>query len=267
MKERNEFFVGIFVISGLILLTVVVFFVSGVNLFQRGYHVNVIYDYVSILDRGAPVRMAGVRIGEVSRVTLLPPEEAEKTKVKVQLFIQRHVKIKVNYQFAVQGTHILSEPHIEISPEMGGAPYLKDGDTVEGVALVPIERLIAEAQQISTELRSILEIIHGALKDEETAKAMKEVIVNWSQLTASLNKVIGGSEGDLVEAVAGLKQSAESLSHVLEKVERGEGTAGKLLMEEELYQEMKAFVTEIKTHPWRLLKKNDGKRSRFLGIF
>lgn len=265
-KERNEFLVGLFVIAGLIFLTLVVFFVSGVNLFKRGYNINVIYDYVSILDRGAPVRMAGVRIGEVSGVYLISNGETEKTRVRVELFIHQEVKVKANYLFNVQGTHILSEPHIEISPQPGEASYLKDGDTVEGVGLQPIEALISEAQKISTELRSILEIVHGAVKDEKTGAAMREVVLNWAELTKSLNTIIGGSEEDLMGAITGLNQSAESLSVVLAKIEKGEGTAGKLLMEDELYQDMKAFVKEIKAHPWRLMKK-DGSRGKFLGIF
>jgi len=222
---------------------------------------------VSILDRGAPVRMAGVRIGEVSGVYLIADQETQKTQVRVELFIFNKVRIKDNYSFAVQGTHILSEPHIEISPQPGEGAFLEDGKTVEGQGPVPIEALIADAKQISGELRSIFEIIHNALEDETASAALKEVIINWAELTGSLNKIIGGSEEEIVTAISNLNASTESLATVMANMEKGEGTAGKLLVDEELYQEMRAFVAEIKTHPWKLLKKDDGKKGKFLGIF
>ncbi len=57
-KTQNEVAVGTFVIIGFIMLALIVFFVSGVYLFRSGYYVTVRYNYVSILDKGAPVRMA-----------------------------------------------------------------------------------------------------------------------------------------------------------------------------------------------------------------
>ena len=59
-KKSNEVSVGVFVILGFIFLTLVLFFVSGVYLFRSGYTVSAMFNYVSILNRGAPVRMAGV---------------------------------------------------------------------------------------------------------------------------------------------------------------------------------------------------------------
>ena len=93
-KGRNEVMVGMFVIIGFVLLTVTVFFVSGVYLFRPGYHVDVMYEYVSILDRGAPIRMAGVRVGEVSEVKLVFDPKIGKTRVRVKLFIEKGTEIR-----------------------------------------------------------------------------------------------------------------------------------------------------------------------------
>jgi len=265
-KERNEVFVGFFVIIGLILLTVVVFFVSGVYLFRSGYSLNVMYDYVSILDVGAPVRMAGVRVGEVSQVSLFSSEVDNKTRVNVGLFIKKDVKVKDHYLFTIQGTHILSEPHIEISPQLGEGAYLNDGDVIEGVVPVAVETLLTHANEIAVELQGILEIVHGALSNEEAGRAAKEMLIHWSQLTKSLNTIMSGSEGDMIGAIAGLNETTHALASIMKNIEKGEGTAGKLLMNDELYQEMRAFVKEIKTHPWRLMKKDGEKRGKFLGI-
>jgi len=225
-KTRNEVLVGTFVVFGFILLSLVVFFVSGVYLVRPGYKVNVVFNYVSILDRGAPVRMAGVRIGEVSRVNLREDKKTGKIRVYVQLFIAKGFEIRENYLFNVRGTHVLSEPHIEITPEPGNASFLKDGDTVEGNDPVPLESLINRADRIS----------------------------------GHLDVILGGAEKDTPGTLQHLKAATESMERILTRIEKGEGTAGKLVSEDELYQEIRDFVTELKAHPWRLLKRDEEKK-------
>lgn len=250
-----------FVLVGFILLTLTVFFVSGVYFFRPGYQLNVMFDYVSILDKGAPVRMAGVRIGEVTGVELLYDAKTSTTRVKVKLFIEKKVEIRDNYVFKIAGTHILSEPHIEISPQAGGTGRVESNATIEGASPVAVETLIQTATEIASKLEAILKNLHTALGDEKTGQEMKTIITNLASLTQSMDKVVNGSEGNLQDTVKNIDASAQSLNAILDKVQRGEGTAGKLLMSDELYQELRAFVSEIKTHPWRLMKSD---RKRFL---
>lgn len=256
-KRRTEIMVGAFVILGFVLLSLVVFFVSGVYLVRSGYRINVVYNYVSILDKGAPVRMAGVRVGEVSKVSLLEDKETGKTRVQIQVFIAKGFEIRENYTFNIRGTHILSEPHIEITPQSGRARFFNDGDTIQGVDPVPVEVLIDRADQIASDLEAILGQLKGALEDKETGAEIREITKNMAALTRSLNQILGEEEtGDTLRH---LNNSTQSLEAILAKVQKGEGTLGKLVSNEELYQELRDFVSEIKTHPWRLLKKDDKK--------
>jgi len=258
-KRRTEVMVGAFVIFGFILLSLVVFFVSGVYLVRPGYRVNVIFNYVSILDRGAPVRMAGVRVGEVSRVNFIEDKESGQTKVEIEVFIAKGYEIRENCLFTIRGTHILSEPHIEITPQAGKASFLKEGDIVQGLDPVPMEVLVERADQIASHLEAIFKRLKGVLDDEDTGKAIQETTQNLAALTRSLKQVLSGSEQDLKKTLKQLNTTTQSLETILKKIEKGEGTIGKLVSEEELYTEMRDFVREIKTHPWKLLKRDDRK--------
>lgn len=222
-KMRTEVLVGTFVIFGFILLSLTVFFVSGVYLVRPGYKVNVIFGYVSILDRGAPVRMAGVRIGEVNRVNFIEDKQTGQTKVQVQLFIAKGFEIRENYTFSVRGTHVLSEPHIEITPQPGNAPFLKENDRVQGEDPVALEVLVNRADQIASHLDTVL----------------------------------SGLDKDAPDTFKNLSASTASLERILARIEKGEGTAGQIFVNDELYQEIRDFVAELKAHPWRLLKKDD----------
>ena len=262
-KSQNEAAVGAFVIIGFIILALIVFFVSGVYFFRSGYALSVLYDYVSILDRGAPVRMAGVRIGEVSKVELTYDKATKRTRVLVKLFIEKGVEIRKNYQFEIRGTHILSEPHIEVSPKPGDGPILKDGALIQGADPVPVEALIERAHRIAEDLEGIVGTFHSAMEGNETAAALKQVILNLASLTESMNKVMSGSEGDLTKSIENIRASSDSLQAILGKIRKGEGTTGQLIFHDELYEDLRGFVAEIKARPWRLLKKDNGKKFLF----
>ncbi|HPS37074.1 MAG TPA: MlaD family protein [Candidatus Omnitrophota bacterium] len=261
-KKGNEVEVGVFVIIGFIFLTLVLFFVSGVYLFRPGYSVDVMYEYVSILNKGAPVRMAGVKVGEVDSVQLLYDAAKEKTRVKVKLFIEKGIDIRENYQFTIRGTHILSEPHIEITPVKGSFPILRKGALVEGVSPMPMEALIDRAREISDQLSAILKSVRESVASDGTAKDLKDMIHNLSELSVALNSSLKGSEGDVTRSLKNIQSSSASLDAILGKVNKGEGTLGELLMKDDLYKDMQAFVKDVRAHPWKLLKKDSGQGGR-----
>ena len=263
-KARTEVLVGAFVIFGFVLLSLVVLFVSGVYLIRPGYRVNVMYDYVNILDKGAPIRMAGVRIGEITKVDLVEDKETGQVRVKLQLFIAKEFEIRENYMFSIRGTHILSEPHIEITPQPGTVSYLKDGATVEGVEPVPLEILIDRANQIASHLEAILGKLRAGVEDKENEEAIRDTIQNMAKLSRTLNEVFSGSQEDMAETLKHLNASTQSLESVLSKIEKGEGTVGKLVSEKELYEDIRAFVQDIKTHPWKLLRGGEKKGVRWV---
>lgn len=255
-RSQDEVKVGAFVLIGLILFSMLVFFISGVYLFRPGYIISVKYDYVSILDKGAPVRMAGVRVGEVSKVDLVYDEALKKLRVQVKLFVDKAFRVQSNYKFEIRGTHVLSEPHVEISPVTGEAPLLKGGEVLEGEPLMPIEALIERAQHIAKDLQEIVGSFHNAVATEEASNNLKMMMANMAQISESLKTVLSGNEQDLKKSIDNVEAATASLEKIMQTIESGEGTAGNLLMKDELYKDMKAFMSDIKRHPWKLLKKD-----------
>jgi phospholipid/cholesterol/gamma-HCH transport system substrate-binding protein len=239
-KKTNEVSVGVFVILGFIFLTLVLFFVSGVYLFRSGYTVDVMFNYVSILNKGAPVRMAGVRVGEVSQVDIVYDEAKQINRVKVKLFIEKGSEIRENYAFTIRGTHVLSEPHVEISPKPGAFPLLHKGAVVEGVPLVAIEELMDRAH---------------------------ETLDHLSTLSASLSDSFKGPDGNIYRSFQNVESASASLNTILGKVENGEGSIGKLLMEDGLYTEMDAFAKDVRAHPWKLVRKDSKNRRKWYFLY
>lgn len=206
MKQgKIELSVGIFTILGLALFCFAVFFVSDILIFKSGYEVNTKFNYIGIIDKGAPVRMSGVRVGEVREVKMYYEEKTQKPTVILTLFVNSDVIIRENTLITIRGTTPLSEPHIEILSEglVDGMP-LEKGSTIRG----------------------------------EDPISMDEVVITSERV-------------------------AENLEAILADVRAGKGTAGELLVGDELYKEILAFVKDIRKNPWKLLARPK-KKKRFL---
>lgn len=254
-NKRFDITVGFFVVISFLILSLIVFFVSGIYIFRPGYHLTATFDYVGIINRGAPVRFAGVRVGEVSKVEIVEPkDEKSKAKIFVEFFLEKHVQVREHYEISVQGTHIMSEPHISIEPVNEGGRILKDGEVVNGVSPTTVDDLIRRSESIILRINSLLE---GAQEvfDSETRNSLRESIQNMNNLLKSMNAVTEGQEEQLRTMISNLNQSTEQTSALLKKINQGEGTLGKLIVEDEVYNDIRDFTREIKTHPWRLFKK------------
>jgi phospholipid/cholesterol/gamma-HCH transport system substrate-binding protein len=151
---------------------------------------------------------------------------------------------------------------------------LKENRTEIGRLLVNVDALTKEASQLmasiragvgdSSQLRATLanvEALTGAVKrdiDPLLAKA-KKALDGVSNLTS----VIGPDERDkLVKAldeltrVAGHVQSvAADAQVVMNDIRHGRGTAGALLVDQQIYDDLKEMVRDLKRNPWKFFWK------------
>jgi phospholipid/cholesterol/gamma-HCH transport system substrate-binding protein len=256
-KPRFEVAVGFFVVLGFLILSMIVFFVSGVFLFRPGYHLKAEFDFVGIINQGAPVRFSGVRVGEVTGVDLIPPAGGEaQPRVAVTFFVERDVQVYEHYEISVRGTHIMSEPHIMIIPVAGEGRLLKDGDLVTaGISPYSMDQLFAESENLLEGINSFMEDIESVLGDPETRDALGQTFQNMSQLLASMNQVVGGNEEEMRAVFVNMNRVGDQMTELLERINQAEGTVGKLLTEDEIYNDLRDLLKDIKAHPWKLLKK------------
>lgn len=64
------------------------------------------------------------------------------------------------------------------------------------------------------------------------------------------------SMAKVFENLSGL---TDSVNVIVNRLKNGEGTIGKLLTEEKIYNDLEAFVQDIKNNPWKLLNKPRGQ--------
>ena len=125
--------VGLFMLLGIVALAVMVMKVSGLSNYasSKGYIVNADFTDIGGLKVRAPVTVAGVRIGEVTRIELQPGQ----LNARVTMMLNHDKPIPyedVSARILTQG--LLGSNYISIVPgfedDNKAHPYLRAGDTI-----------------------------------------------------------------------------------------------------------------------------------------
>lgn len=213
--ESFEVKIGIFIFIGIILLTIVVFSI-GDFLFKSGYNIKAIFTFADGVQESAPVRVAGMEVGEVKKASIIKDPQTNQTKVELVLWLTNDAKVEKDATVLINTLGLIGEKYVEILPGTPGSPTLQNGETIVGYDSVSMQRMTQKAYDVVLKLDNMM----------------------------------------------------DSLNLVLNKVKNSEGTIGKLLMEDKIYNDLseitgdvKGMVKDLKIHPWKLLGKPREEKS------
>lgn len=230
-KSANfEFKVGIFVIIGLLTLAVIVFKIGDFEFFTPGYNIHIIFNYVGGVDAGAPVKLSGVKVGELKNMEIFYNKELGKTQVDVTVWITSNVDIRENSIAKVKTLGILGEKYLELTPGSVDNRTLKDGDVLFGQDPVSIEDMAEAINRAARDLNETIYSINNVIGNSEVRQSMREGIKDFEKVTKRANAI-------------------------LVKIDEGQGTVGKLIGEDKIYRDLEELVADIKRNPWKLLHR------------
>lgn len=244
MAERTrEVKVGLFVFIAFVVLAVMVFSITDfyTTQGQYTYPLRVRFHFANGIEKGAPVRLAGVKVGEVRQVRTYRHEARQQTLAEVGIRISRDVVLEEDAVAYINTLGFLGEKYLEIIPGTPGARMVEPGEILIGKDSVPAEKLIEAGYEAMRKFGQTIGALHAVLGDEATQEAFKGTLADSREAMSELHRL--------------LLQSNE----VVEKIRSGEGTIGKLLSEDDLYQDLKGTVADIKAHPWKLFYRPKGR--------
>ncbi len=135
----KQFWAGIFFLLGVALITGVIFFIG----FQKGLaepkvRVSVLFDKVSGLNEGAPVRLSGVTVGSVEKIEFLD-EEVMNRGLELQLSIYQKFAKQVARctRISILTEGVLGAKYVEIG-RVAGAPTLDMSRPILGEPLLDV---------------------------------------------------------------------------------------------------------------------------------
>ncbi len=257
----NQLRVGIFVLISIVILIFLILNASGdLNPFAKKLHLKARFADANGLREGSEVRLSGVRVGKVDKITLLPPStEPNPQRVEALMVINGTIdgrpateRIRED-STAQQGSPSLlgNEMLINISPGTALAPPVKDYAILRSSSSNTVNDFATSGTEVAQRLSKLSEQLSGIVNDVQEGKGTVGRLFNDEALYNNLNATVRetedlmkqirsgqGSAGRFVNDPA-LYNNANEISLQLRKIAEdlraGRGTAGKLLTNDELY--------------------------------
>lgn len=282
-KKRNLATLGLLAIVSTIIFTFGLFWLLGTPLLRGGMDVTVVLDNGGGLKRSDRVQLQGVSVGTVKSVRL----NSAGPGVIVELRLDDDLALPADTRATVSGD-VFGAHTVELLP--GGALVrLSAGDTIRGAAAPEFTRM---ATDIGARVETVLTSADALL----SAEAVRDVHATAAVLPASVQELRAVFE-ELRFASAALRRTAErvetadtgdrlnstilefeqtaramtlaagrmeatlgSFGSVLDKIDSGNGTLGRLVNDTTMYaelnhtlREMRALATDMRERPSRYI--------------
>lgn len=252
----TEFKVGIVVLLGIAILFYMSFRIGkfGSLTEGRGYIITAHFKNISGLDTKSPVEIAGVEVGRVYKISL------DRNLAKTELLIKEGVKIPVDSKVAIKSFGILGDKYVEIAPGQSQT-YARAGQEMTNVATyVDFDEIF---QTVSSAAKNIGETV-GQFKgvlDEKSKEDFKAGLSNLRAASGEVKDLIAVNKGNVNRIVKNVAEASAQLGPLTEKadsvitevntivegVNEGKGTIGKLVKDETLYNDAKTVVANLKS--------------------
>jgi len=285
--------VGLFLVFGLVATLIALLVLTDAAIFRGRYIVLTHVSNAGGIRRGDPVQMRGVNIGRVLRFEIAHDD------VTLQLEIEGEYKVPKDSKVELRSAGLLGGLVADVIPGTS-TERAKYGDTLPGSSGQQLtdatSNIAKQVEAVTGRLDTLLapetiQNVQGSAEDVRKIVAQLKTTVNEqrtqiAELTASLRRASSGVERatgpELERAVkrldtlsermdkvsASLDRSSQSLEGLLGRIDRGEGTLGKLTKDPGLYdnlneaarglnrttEDIRKLTEDIRKNPKRYLK-------------
>lgn len=219
--------VGLFFLLGLALTWVTFETLSGGKLFREdGYTLVAPFQSLKELKNGDEVRMAGVKIGIVERTRL----NTEKRRAEAILRISTESKIPNDAVATIAMAGLIGTNYLAVDLGSPGAPALKAGDEIRTESSADLNSIMADLGHLGQKLEGALGAFGSAMGGNGKEPGLFQ----------KLDKLVTDNQEKVTATMTNLQE-------ITEKVNKGQGTIGRLVNDPALYTELVSTVQDIKS--------------------
>lgn len=297
MKISREVKTGVIVITIIILFVLSYNFLKDRSFTDKTRTFFAEYSNVQGMVPASPVLINGLKVGKISNITF---HTSKIGVLVVHIELTDKIEFSKNSIAQIFSPDFISGKSLKIIMALDGDEVAKDGDTITGKVDVGILGMINEQiaplqtkvesfivnsdtvmnninkvlnlnnqkniekslENLSITLEKFKEISFNAdkilnnnnAKIDSIFKNVDNAMNNFSQITDSLQKV------DLKATVLQLQYTLQSFNKILDSIEKGQGTLGKLVKDDALYnnlesstKELEELLLEMKENPKRFV--------------
>lgn len=269
-SHHRDLQVGFFVLLGFLAVAAFSFRLTESPVFQSGYEVVTYLDDATGLFKLTKVKQAGIPIGFVKNIDL------ESGKAKVTLVIEEKYALPSDVKIVARPLGILGDKYLEVVVPPGAfleketldgmlkkkvekiwnwvipSAYaadkkarLKDGDVVQAQSTpAGVDDLTREMGDVTKDLKETSIRIRTLV--ERNTMEVEGMIRSMNRITTKLEKALNNIDSQQVaedfkalsNAAGRMSGTLENLESITKKIDRGEGTLGKLVNDPETINEL-----------------------------
>lgn len=132
-SQNRHVVIGVIILFAMVALPVLVLFVPDfIRRFTSSAEIVVVMPEAGVLEKAAPVWIAGREVGSVMHVELRPGNVDSTERVAVRMSIPRKylTHVRKDSQVRVTSASLIGKPVLDILPGSPGAPVVQDNDTL-----------------------------------------------------------------------------------------------------------------------------------------
>lgn len=217
MKNTLETRLGLFFALAFLAAVILFEMIGGFDFFKGGYRVRAQFNNVQELRVGDPVRMAGVQIGRVDDITLAD------NKVEVRMKLSRPQMVRTDSKAMVKFVGLLGQNFVAIDFGTTAAPQITDGALLESREQADLSTIMVKLDSVATGVENLTKSFSGD----------------------SINNLLGPFTDFLKENNPRLSAIFTNMQTVSAQIAKGEGTVGRLIMEDKLYSSALTAITNL----------------------
>lgn len=290
---KKEVKIGMFAVAMILCAWGGIRFLSGVDIFSRNADYYAVYDQVNGVQGASPVMMRGVKVGTVSEILFDP---ARSSQVVLRLTVRRQYPIPSDSEAKIVSSSLMGSKAIEIV--LGESSVrLEKGDTIRSgysrdmmdTALTELDFFKEKISRLTEELSRTLTGISTLV--ESNSSNIGELTAHLNSIAGNLDEVLSAEKSGLRSAVAGISEFSQTLGQnagrvdtlmgnltrfsdnlaeadlkaavgrlndILDRIDSGEGTVGKLMNDAVLYENLQqasenlsVLLADLKENPKR----------------
>ena len=224
----TELRVGVFVLAGLFIVMVAIFYVTGAGFLGPKYSVVTYLPEVEGMKSGAPVDLDGIQIGNVQSVGLAPRPVDHLHNINLVLRIdkryQEQIRTDSTASLVTQG--LLGDRYVTISRGISGSVIPPNGE-VPGVEEAAIKQVVERGADLMENLSALTDDVRDVLDQVQKGKGTLGALITDRSLYNHLD------------------DTTSKLDSMVSSIQDGKGSVGKLVASDELYNKVNAAVGDV----------------------
>jgi phospholipid/cholesterol/gamma-HCH transport system substrate-binding protein len=227
----TELRVGLFVLVGMFVLLVGIFYVTGAGILRAKYQLRTFLPEVEGLKVGAPVRLDGLEIGNVDSIRMNPQPGGDRMRnIEILMRIDQRYRdeIRTDSSASLITEGLLGNRYVTIVRGVTGTPIETNGE-VRGVEEKAIKQIVERGADLVQNLNVLSSRVNELIEGIEKGKGTVGKLLVDEELYRRLANTAAGAE------------------RIVADVDAGKGSLGKLLKSEDLYVKVDSSVTRVDT--------------------